>query len=307
MAGYFAIFLVVLTLASGLIWLIDVLVFAPKRKVKVATAQAAAAGGLPLNVVEELGKPSYLAETAKEIFPLILAITIIRSFLYEPFQIPSGSMMPTLLVGDFILVEKFSYDVKDPVWRKPLITTGRPERGDVIVFKYPEQPTVDFIKRTVGLPGDRIVYKNKQLFIQPACTAADKSTCPGLEAVPLTLQAEGEFMDGELPTKRYSEQFGEHKHDILQHPFKSENLMQYYKQPGTAIEEFIVPEGHYFALGDNRDNSRDSRFWGFVPEENLVGKAVFIWMSFEFSDDPDNWLPSWVPVGVRFERLGKIK
>lgn len=203
-------------------------------------------------------------------------------------------------------MEKFSYDVKDPVWRKPLITTGRPERGDVIVFKYPEQPTVDFIKRTVGLPGDRIIYKNKQLFIQPACTAADKSTCPGLEAVPLTLQAEGEFMDGELPTKRYSEQFGEHKHDILQHPFKSENLMQYYKQPGTAIEEFIVPEGHYFALGDNRDNSRDSRFWGFVPEENLVGKAVFIWMSFEFSDDPDNWLPSWVPVGVRFERLGKI-
>jgi len=307
MAGYFAIFLVVLTLASGLIWLVDAAVLAPKRKQKLAAAEASAGGSLPADAAGLIAKRSYLAETAVEIFPLILAITLVRSFLYEPFQIPSGSMMPTLLVGDFILVEKYSYDVKDPVWRKTLYSNGKPERGDVVVFKYPEQPDIDFIKRAIGLPGDRIVYKNKQLFIQKACAAVDKSQCPGLEPVAMTLQAEGEFMDGELPTKRFSEQLGEHKHDILQHPFKPEQLINYYKQPGTAIDEFIVPDGHYFVMGDNRDNSRDSRFWGFVPEDNLVGRAVFIWMSFEFSNDPNSWLPSWVPVGVRFERIGKIQ
>ncbi|WP_337841776.1 signal peptidase I [Rheinheimera sp.] len=307
MAGYFAIFLVVLTVASGLIWLYDAMVLAPKRKLKLVQAEAAAGGALPPEAAGLIQSRSYIAETAAEIFPLILAITLIRSFLYEPFQIPSGSMMPTLLVGDFILVEKYSYDIKDPVWRKTLYSNGKPERGDVVVFKYPEQPTVDFIKRAIGLPGDRIVYKNKQLFIQKACDKADKAQCPALEPVPLTLQAEGEFMDGELPTKRFTEQLGEHKHDILQHPFKPEQLMHYYKQPGTGIEEFVVPDGHYFVMGDNRDNSRDSRFWGFVPEDNLVGKAVFIWMSFEFSSDPDSSLPSWVPVGVRFERLGKIQ
>ena len=307
MAGYFAIFLVVLTLASGLIWLIDILVFAPKRKVKVATAQAAAAGGLPLHAIEQLEKPSYLAETAKEIFPLILAITIIRSFLYEPFQIPSGSMMPTLLVGDFILVEKFSYDVKDPIWRTTLIETGKPEHGDVAVFKYPEQPTVDYIKRIIGLPGDRIVYKNKQLYIQKACDKSSNLACPTLEPMHQELQSEGEFFLGPYPLKRFTEQGPTKQYDILQNAMLPEPIHNYYRQPGTETTEFIVPEGHYFAMGDNRDNSRDSRFWGFVPEQNLVGKAVFKWMSFEFSEDPNSALPSWIPVGVRFERLGKIE
>lgn len=307
MAGYFAILLVVLTVGTGLIWLFDALVLAPKRKEKLAIAEASAGGVLPLEAANAISARSSIVETAVEIFPLILVITFIRSFLYEPFQIPSGSMMPTLLVGDFILVEKYSYDVKDPVWRKTLYSNGKPERGDVMVFKYPEQPTVDFIKRAVGLPGDRLVYKNKQLFIQPACDLAEKSQCPGLAPVALTLQAEGEFMDGGFPTKRFTETQGERSYDILQHPFKPEQLMHFYKQPGTAIDEFIVPEGHYFVLGDNRDNSRDSRFWGFVPEDNLVGKAVFIWMSFEFNDDPNSSWPSWVPVGVRFERLGKIQ
>lgn len=287
MAGYFAILLVVLTLVSGLIWLLDTILFKPKR------AQDA-----PL---------PYITETAKDIFPLIAAITIFRSFLYEPFQIPSGSMMPTLLVGDFILVEKFAYDVKDPIWRSTLVSTGKPEHGDVAVFKYPEEPTVDYIKRVIGLPGDRIVYKNKQLFIQRACNKQVEQACPAIEPLRQEFKNEGEFLLGPYPLKRFTEQNLQKSYDILQNAMLPEPIHNYYRQPGVPALEFVVPEHHYFVMGDNRDNSRDSRYWGFVPEQNLVGKAVFIWMSFEFSEDPNHWLPSWVPVGVRFERLGPIE
>ncbi|MEO3680401.1 signal peptidase I [Rheinheimera fenheensis] len=306
MAGYFAIFLVLLTLASGLIWLLDALVLAPKRQQKLALAQSSATGQLPVEATEELTKEPQIVETAKSIFPVIALITIFRSFIYEPFQIPSGSMMPTLLVGDFILVEKFSYDVKDPVWRKTLYSNNKPQRGDVAVFKYPEQPTVDYIKRVIGVPGDRIIYRNKQLFIEKACQAGQSTDCGTLEMVAQTLKNEGEFYQEQYPQRRYTEQLGEASFDILQTPARREHTEFFFKQRGTAIDEFIVPEGHYFVLGDNRDNSRDGRFWGFVPEHNMVGKAVFIWMSFEFSDDPDSWLPGWVPTGVRFERLGAI-
>lgn len=287
MAGYFAILLVVLTLVSGLIWLIDTLVFKPKR-----------AKDAPL---------PYVTETAKDIFPLIAVITIFRSFLYEPFQIPSGSMMPTLLVGDFILVEKYSYDVKDPVWRTTLLETGKPEHGDIAVFKYPEDPKSDFIKRVIGLPGDKIIYKNKQLFIQRACDKTSNEPCPTVEPLRQEFKNEGEFSLGPYPLKRFTEQNINKSYDILQNAMLPEPIHNYYRQPGVAMSEFVVPEGHYFVIGDNRDNSRDSRYWGFVPEQNLVGKAVFIWMSFEFSEDPNHWLPSWVPVGVRFERLGSIE
>ena len=242
MAGYFAIFLVVLTLASGLIWLIDILVFAPKRKVKVATAQAAAAGGLPLHAIEQLEKPSYLAETAKEIFPLILAITIIRSFLYEPFQIPSGSMMPTLLVGDFILVEKFSYDVKDPVWRSTLLETGKPDHGDIAVFKYPEDPTSDFIKRVIGLPGDVVESREGDSRLWINGVAIDEP----------------------------------------------------YLAPGSVPSEMTfkvtVPENSYWVMGDNRQNSTDSRYHqdlpsgGFVNQEYVVGRAILV------SWPVENWI-----------------
>lgn len=307
MAGYFAIFLVLLTLASGLIWLLDALVLAPKRQQKLAGAQSAAGGQLPLEAGEELLKEPQLVETAKSIFPVIALITIFRSFIYEPFQIPSGSMMPTLLVGDFILVEKFSYDVKDPVWRKTLYSNNKPQRGDVAVFKYPEQPTIDYIKRVIGVPGDRVIYRNKQLFIEKACTGTEQADCGKLEMVELSLKNEGEFYHDQSPQRRYTEQLGQVTHDILQTPARREHTEFFFKQRGTAIDEFVVPEGHYFVLGDNRDNSRDGRFWGFVPEHNMVGKAVFIWMSFEFSEDPNSWVPGWVPVGVRFERLGKIE
>lgn len=307
MAGYFAIFLVLLTLASGLIWLLDALVLAPKRRERLVLAQGNAGSPLPAETSDTLLKEPAVVETAKSIFPVIAAITLFRSFLYEPFQIPSGSMMPTLLVGDFILVEKFSYDVKDPVWRKTLYHNKLPKHGDVAVFKYPEQPTVDFIKRIVGLPGDRIIYREKQLYIEKACTDGQTTGCGSLQRIALTHVADNQFFQGPMPQRRYREALGENGHEILVTPGAIEQLRGFYQQPGTDMDEFIVPEGHYFALGDNRDNSRDSRFWGFVPADNLVGKAVFIWMSFEFSEDPNSWLPGWVPVGVRFERLGKIE
>lgn len=307
MAGYFAIFLVALTIGSGLIWLFDALVLAPKRNLILAKAEVAAGHALTDDVKQQLAPQPYLAETAQSIFPIIAVITILRSFLYEPFQIPSDSMMPTLLDGDFILVEKYAYDVKDPVWRTTLLQTGKPLHGDVAVFKNPQQPTVDYIKRVIGLPGDRIIYRNKQLYLQKRCDNASVHGCPVLEPLHQDLKSEGDFFVDAYPLKRITEHGSLGQYDILQNPLLPEAIHSYYRQPGKETGEFIVPDGHYFVLGDNRDHSHDSRFWGFVPAQNLVGKAVFKWMSFEFSEDASSWLPGWVPVAVRFERLGKIE
>ena len=213
--------------------------------------------------------------------------------------------MPTLLVGDFILVEKFSYGLKDPVWRSQLVETGKPERGDVAVFKYPENPRIDYIKRVVGLPGDRIVYRNKQVYIQPACAEGEK-TCPELKQVARIGVNQGEFSQNGVPLSRYTEKLGEVSHDILINPQRPDAIGYYYREGKLPVGEFIVPEGHYFMMGDNRDNSTDSRFWGFVPEENLVGKAVAIWISFEFDRTKADLLPTWIPTGVRFNRVGGI-
>ena len=307
MAGYVAIFLVILTIGSGLIWLFDAVYLAPKRNLILIKAEAAAGRALSEDVTKQILSQSYLAETAQSIFPIIAMITILRSFLYEPFQIPSDSMMPTLLDGDFILVEKYSYDVKDPVWRTTLLQTGKPQHGDVAVFKNPEQPTVDFIKRVIGLPGDRIIYRNKQLFLQKRCDDVSPQSCSVLEPIKQELKSEGEYFIGSYQLKRLTEQGPEGQYDILQNAMLPEAIHNYYRQSGNESGEFIVPDGHYFVLGDNRDHSHDSRFWGFVPDQNLVGKAVFKWMSFEFNQDPNSWLPGWVPVGVRFARLGAIE
>lgn len=303
MASTFALILVLVTLVTGIIWACDKWIWAKHRAQKIADAQVAHGNKVDKAALAKASLAPGWVEQAKSIFPVIAVVLVLRSFIYEPFQIPSGSMMPTLLVGDFILVEKFAYGLKEPVNNTRLIATGEPERGDVAVFKYPENPKVDYIKRIIGLPGDHIVYQDKQLYIKPACTGDD---CPDFAPVPLAFEQSGEFSQMGIPLERYAEQLTEQPHDILRNPLLPDRVSMYYRQPGTALNEWVVPEGHYFAMGDNRDNSTDSRFWGFVPEQNLVGKAVAIWISFEFERNADSWLPSWVPSDVRFSRVGAI-
>ncbi len=304
MANVFSLILVVCTLITGVVWALDKLMWAPRRAATIAGAKATSNVNLGDDVLNELApEPSWI-ETCRSIFPVIGAVLVLRSFIYEPFQIPSGSMLPTLLVGDFILVEKYAYGLKDPVFRNKFIETGAPKHGDVAVFKYPENTNIDYIKRIVGLPGDRIIYKDKQLYVQKAC---DTKPCAGMEKLPLSLEKEGEFYQGLTALKEYQEKLGENTHNILINPMRPDNIPHYFQQPGTAPVEWIVPKGHYFAMGDNRDNSKDSRYWGFVSDDNLVGKAVAIWMSFEFDRGADSLLPGWVPTGVRFGRLGGIE
>ena len=301
MANYFSLLLVILTVVSGVIWLVDALFFAQKRKLRV---QATSTTGGEAGVVDVHVEDPYVVDTAKQVFPVIAFVLVLRSFIYEPFQIPSGSMMPTLLVGDFILVEKFAYGLKDPVARHKFIETGAPERGDVVVFKYPEDTRMDYIKRVVGLPGDTVEYRNKQIYITPACATGE--TCGKRFAVPLTYVSNDEFVQDMNRLQRFTEQLGEVSHDILKNPGRPVPTSRYYNQPGTLLNQWIVPENEYFVLGDNRDNSTDSRFWGFVKDEHLVGKAVAIWISFEFERSSDSFLPRWVPTGIRFSRVGGI-
>ncbi len=239
----FPLLLVVATAVTGLIWLIDSLLFAPKRKASLRAEN----GELPI-----------LVEYVQSFFPVLLFVLVLRSFFFEPFKIPSGSMIPTLLVGDFILVSKFSYGVRLPVIHTKILDTGSPERGDVAVFRYPQDPRLDYIKRVIGLPGDTVVYENRQFTVNGVLldTGNDqKYTSPIDEREVRGAIQRQELIDGE-------------GHDILEYPNEAP------KRSGTIV----VPEGHYFLVGDNRDRSNDSRFWGFVPEGNLVGEAKYIWM-----------------------------
>ncbi|MAS00338.1 MAG: signal peptidase I [Nitrosomonadales bacterium] len=213
-------------------------------------------------------KPSLFIEYGKSFFPILLAVFIIRSFIVEPFKIPSGSMMPTLIAGDFIVVNKFAYGVRFPIWNKILINLGTPNRGDIFVFHYPKNPSIDYIKRVIGLPGDEIRYENKQLFING-------------EAINKTFQSKYSYAfndDESLDASEFIEELNNSKYSILIHDIPSENY------------KFNVPEGYYFAMGDNRDNSSDSRVWGFVPDELLVGKAFFIWLNFSEFNRIGTWI-----------------
>lgn len=220
------------------------------------------------------GSEPLLVEYARSFFPVVLVVLLLRSFLVEPFRIPSGSMMPTLLVGDFILVNKFTYGIRLPVLNNKVIELGEPQRGDIVVFRFPKQPSVDYIKRVIGLPGDRIAYFGKKLYVngQPV-----RQTSLGrYQGV-----GQGSSMTG---AEHLEEDLTGVKHSILISPGVS-----------SVEDVFVVPKGHYFVMGDNRDNSNDSRYWGMVPEANLVGQAFFIWM---------NW--DWQNNGIAFDRLGTI-
>jgi signal peptidase I len=225
-------------------------------------------------------------------FPVILAVFLLRSFLVEPFKIPSGSMIPTLLVGDFILVNKYTYGVRIPVINKKVIDVGTPQRGDVMVFRWPVDPKLDYIKRVIGLPGDKIVYRNKKLTINGQEIAQKKTD---------------DYLDKDrlFYTPRFVENLGKVEHKILieaEAPAFVQQIFRFphgekciYNSEGVSCE---VPAGHYFMMGDNRDNSQDSRFWGFVPDENIVGKAFFVWMHAK------SFLP---PQGIDFGRIGSFQ
>lgn len=297
MANTFSLILVIVTLVTGIVWVLEKLVFAKKRQAQIADVEAQT-NGLDVATLDEVNKQPWWVENSVSLFPVIAAVLVLRSFIYEPFQIPSGSMMPTLLVGDFILVEKYAYGLKDPVWRTQLVETGKPERGDVVVFKYPPQPNIDYIKRVVGLPGDTVRYSgDKEVCIQ----SQGESSC---QPVKLSNVEESPFIQNGIPLIQMDEKLGEVGHQILVNPLRRDRVEAY--QPRSGVNEWVVPEGQYFVMGDNRDNSADSRYWGFVPEANLVGKAVGIWISFEFERDAKSVLPSWIPTGVRFNRIGGI-
>ena len=294
----FSLILFLITLVSGLIWGVDAVLFAKKR-----TAEPGAEAKLP-----------EIVEHAKSFFPILLAIFVLRSFLFEPFRIPSGSMKPTLVEGDFILVNKFSYGVRLPILNQKVVDTNDVKRGDVVVFRYPVDPRQDFIKRVIGLPGDVIAYTDdKQLYIKPACEQSDKTKCPATIQISKELAAAAGFNDNGLLADVYDEQLVDKAHKVLIHPNAHnadyQGYNEYYQRAGAQRVaggyEWTVPAGQYLMMGDNRDRSSDGRFWGFVPDENLKGKAVAVWMHLDFGID--NTLFGWVPTGVNFSRIGGIE
>ncbi len=288
--GNFALLLFMATVVTGLYWLAERYYFLPQRRKAAALLDAEAAkrtenlnnlgikqvdGDIAAARAQLLQQPWWLDWTAG-LFPVIIVVFLLRSFLFEPFKIPSGSMIPTLWVGDLILVNKYHYGVRLPVINQKITQGNSPQRGDVMVFRYPPKPSQDYIKRVIGIPGDQVAYLNKRLTINGKPVATTQ--------VP-------EFFDEDA--MRYFPQFEEQidgvKHRLLNDEgrragISDAEVMDFpdrgncrYSAEGAVCK---VPEGHYFMMGDNRDNSLDSRYWGFVPDKNIVGKAFFVWMNF---------------------------
>jgi signal peptidase I len=251
----FSLILVIVTSVSGLIWAVDAWVLQRNR---------------PPPTEEQKSTEPVIVEYARSFFPVLLIVLIVRSFFFEPFRIPSSSMVPTLHVGDFIFVNKYTYGLRLPVTNTKIVEIGMPERGDVIVFKLPADPSTNYIKRLVGLPGDTVTYRNRRLYIN---------------GKPIEAEALGRYRgDGQRDALLYNENLGGVEHEILLMPGR-----------GSLEGTFRVPDDHYFMMGDNRDNSKDSRYRGvgLIPESNVVGKAVRIWMNWSFP----GW-PQWSRVGL---------
>ncbi|OOH91081.1 signal peptidase I [Pasteurellaceae bacterium 15-036681] len=262
----------------------------PRRKAKIEREQKRLGRELTEDELKEIQPRSALGEFLASLFGVLFFVTVLRSFIFEPFQIPSGSMEPTLRIGDFLVVNKYGYGIKDPIWQNTLVEVGHPERGDIVVFKAPQQPHIDYIKRVVGVGGDKIKYdfRTQELTVTHADGKEMVYKYEGAKPNPEY------FYHGEMQVERT--EIGDVTHQILNNPQPFNYEPYFFKQEGMPAGEWVVPQGHYFMMGDNRDNSEDSRFWGFVPEQNLVGKATFIWLSL---DKKANEFPS----GLRFERM----
>ncbi len=258
----FSFYLFVAVIFTGIVWLIEKWYLKPRREVVVHESTEVHQGV----EISRKGKEPVIVEYSKSFFPVLLVVFLLRGFVVEPFRIPSGSMLPSLYIGDFILVNKFAYGIKLPVLNKKIIDIDMPERGDVVVFRYPRDPSLDYIKRVIGLPGDHVAYYNKVLYVNNKPVARDYV---------------GQYMGpGQTSANDYTEKLEGAEHSILLLPARPNNLQG----------EWIVPEKTFFVMGDNRDNSNDSRVWGPVPENHLVGKAFMIWM--HFSDE------------MHFDRIG---
>ena len=290
--GNFSLLLLILTVVTFAYWLAERFRFAPRRiaaaaaleRQDVERRERLSRQGITKiddNVAQAreslLMQPWWLDWTAG-LFPVILVVFLLRSFLFEPFKIPSGSMIPTLLVGDLILVNKFHYGVRLPVINKKIVANHDPQRGDVMVFRYPSDTSIDYIKRVVGVPGDEVSFRNQTLYLNGAAVSSEALPPPG-------------FYDED--SRRYSPEFTEKLGDVEHHILLNPQSQPFYGPEDKIVFPFRencrysaegvtckVPPGHYFMMGDNRDNSQDSRFWGFVPDENVVGKAFFVWMNF---------------------------
>lgn len=241
----FALVLVILSFVSGFIYLLDVLFWAKKRS--------------------SHQKPSKIVEYSRSFFPVFFIVLLLRSFVIEPFRIPSGSLEPTLLVGDFLAVNKFSYGFRLPVWEKKVISVANPKTGEIAVFRWPPDPSFDYIKRVIGVPGDKVSYHNKILTIN------------GQQMKQTFKEYTTDESSGKAVAK-YSENLNGVVHDI------------YLRPEAPAVDfDVTVPEGHYFMMGDNRDDSADSRFWGFVADRYLRGKAFIVWMSWNSKTGTIRW------------------